>query len=81
MSILGFDFVQIGVDKAIEELIIPLGQLKEVMSLKLSLDTAIGSLETRLTYRAELRDKKVSPLILLFSYMQLRRYFHSNVIC
>jgi len=52
--------VQIGVDKAIEELITPLGQLKEeVMSLKLSLDTAIGSMETRLAYRAELRDKKV----------------------
>jgi len=69
--------MQIGVDKAIEDLITPLGQLKEeVMSLKLSLDTAIGSMETRLAYRAELRDKKVLPLMTIFAVMRCFYYRH-----
>lgn len=51
---------QIGVDNAIEDLITPLGQLREeVLSLKLSLDVAIGSMNSRLSRRVELREKKV----------------------
>ena len=52
---------QIGVDDAIEDLITPLGQLREeVLSLKSSLDVAIGSMNSRLSRRVELREKKVS---------------------
>lgn len=58
------DFVKlssnlIGVDKAIEDLTTPLGQLREeVLSVKLSLDVAIGSMSSRLSRRVELREKK-----------------------
>lgn len=50
-------------DNAIEDLITPLGQLKEeVLSLKISLDVAISSMDSRLSLRAELREKKVSMI-------------------
>ena len=47
-------------DNAIEELITPLGQLREeVLSLNMSLDVVIGSMESCLLRRVELREKKV----------------------
>ena len=47
-------------DDAIEDLITPLGQLREeVLSLKSSLDVAICSMNSRLSRRVELREKKV----------------------
>jgi len=51
---------------------VPLGQLKEeVLALKLSLDVAIGSMDSRLSRRAELRENKVKCDFSLISYITI----------
>lgn len=64
-------------DNAIEDLITPLGQLKEeVLALKLSLDVAIGSMDSRLIRRAELRENKVNYDLLLIVMLQFCYHSH-----
>ncbi|XP_028395928.1 conserved oligomeric Golgi complex subunit 2-like isoform X2 [Dendronephthya gigantea] len=50
----------VGMDKAINNLTIPLGQLREeILSIQNDLDSTIKSVENKLKQRAELREKKV----------------------
>ncbi|XP_046848416.1 conserved oligomeric Golgi complex subunit 2-like [Xenia sp. Carnegie-2017] len=50
----------VGMDKAINNLTVPLGQLREeILSIQSDLDITIRSVETKLKQRAELREKKV----------------------
>ncbi|CAH1263348.1 COG2 [Branchiostoma lanceolatum] len=49
----------VGMDKAINNLSVPLGQLREeVMTVRTAMDTAVQEIENRLATRAAIRDKK-----------------------
>ncbi|XP_019631010.1 PREDICTED: conserved oligomeric Golgi complex subunit 2-like [Branchiostoma belcheri] len=49
----------VGMDKAINNLSVPLGQLREeVMTVRTAMDTAVQEIESRLATRAAIRDKK-----------------------